>query len=322
MTRPQVGAMHEGDRARKQSLIDYGFRLPSALDNRPLKAEEFYQKVKQAVFVSATPRPFELKHSERVVEQIVRPTGLLDPEIKIKPTKGQVDDLMAEIKNRAKVKQRVLVTTLTKRLAEDLTDYLAEANIKVQYLHSDVDTMKRVEILRDLRLGKYDVIVGINLLREGLDLPEVSLVAILDADSAGFLRSKEALIQTIGRASRHLKGKVIMYADTISVAMKEAIKETDRRREIQKRYNKKHGITPRSIEKEVKDQDLGKDSVDDKYKKRLRDFEGRSDVPKDEVVRLIKEMEEKMDLAARNMEFEKAAELRDEIDELKRKEIK
>ncbi len=322
MTLPQVGAMHEGDRARKQSLINYGFRLPSALDNRPFTAKEFYQKINQAIFVSATPRPFELKHSEQVVEQIVRPTGLIDPEIQIKPTKNQVDDLMAEIQKCVKKKQRVLVTTLTKRLAEDLTDYLAEASIKVQYLHSDVDTMKRVEILRDLRLGKYDVIVGINLLREGLDLPEVSLITILDADSAGFLRSKEALIQTIGRAARHIEGRVIMYADKISVAMKEAIEETDRRRAIQVVYNKKHGITPRSIEKEIKEQDLGKGSVDGNRKKRLRDFEGRSNIPKDEMKRLIKELEEKMDLAAKNMEFEKAAELRDEIDELKRKEIK
>ncbi|MFC1651624.1 excinuclease ABC subunit UvrB [Patescibacteria group bacterium] len=325
MTVPQIGGMYEGDRARKQTLIDYGFRLPSALDNRPLTFKEFRKKINQTIFTTATPRPFEFSNSEQIVEQIVRPTGLIDPEVVVKPTKNQIPDLITEIQKRVKNKQRVLVTTLTKRLAEELTDYLSEEKIKVQYLHSDVDTLKRVEILHDLRSGKYDVIVGINLLREGLDLPEVSLVAILNADSAGFLRSREALIQTTGRAARHLEGKVIMYADKVSAAMKEAISETDRRRKIQIKYNKKHGITPRSIEKEIKDEELYErkvEGLDRDYKNRLDKFEGQSDVPKDEIKRLIKELEEKMDLAAKNLEFEKAAELRDEVDELKRKGIK
>jgi len=325
MTVPQIGGMHEGDRARKQTLIDYGFRLPSALDNRPLNFREFREKISQTIFTSATPRPFELKHSKQVVEQVVRPTGLIDPEVVVKPTKNQIDDLLSEIQKRVKKNQRILVTTLTKRLAEELTDYLSELKIKVQYLHSDIETLKRVEILHDLREGVYDVVVGINLLREGLDLPEVSLVAILDADSAGFLRSREALIQTIGRAARHIDGKVIMYADTITAAMKEAIDETNRRRKIQIAYNKKHGITPRSIEKEIKDEGLREEKIegiDRDYKKRLDRFEGKSDIPKDEVKRLIKELEAKMDLAAKNLEFEKAADLRDEVEELKRKGIK
>ncbi len=324
MTVPQIGGMHEGDRARKQTLIDYGFRLPSALDNRPLNFREFREKIGQTIFTSATPRPFELKHSKQVVEQVVRPTGLIDPEVVVKPTKNQIDDLLSEIQKRVKKNQRILVTTLTKRLAEELTDYLSELKIKVQYLHSDIETLKRVEILHDLREGVYDVVVGINLLREGLDLPEVSLVTILDADSAGFLRSREALIQTIGRAARHIDGKVIMYADTITAAMKEAIDETNRRKKIQIAYNKKHGITPRSIEKEIKDEGLREkkiEGIDRDYKKRLDRFEGKSDIPKDEVKRLIKELEAKMDLAAKNLEFEKAAELRDEVEELKRKGI-
>jgi len=321
MSIPQIGGMYEGDRSRKKTLIEYGFRLPAALDNRPLTFKEFRERIGQTIFVSATPRPYELKRSKQVVEQIVRPTGLVDPEVVVRPTKNQIAHLIAEIKKRVTKGQRVLVTTLTKRLAEDLTDYLKELNIKVQYLHSDVETLKRVEILRDLRLGKYDVLVGINLLREGLDLPEVSLVAILDADSTGFLRSREALIQTVGRAARHVEGRVIMYADTISVAMKEAIFETNRRRRIQIAYNKKHGITPRSIQKEIREE-LVSDRMDSDYKKRLDRFESRTDIPKDELKRIIQELEERMDLAAKNLEFEKAAELRDEVEELKRKKIR
>ncbi|HOA85746.1 MAG TPA: helicase-related protein, partial [Bacillota bacterium] len=253
VTLPQVRGMSGGDTARKKNLVDYGFRLPSAYDNRPLFFEEFEQKINQAIFVSATPGDYELEHSDAIVEQIIRPTGLVDPEVEVRPVAGQVDDLMGEIRERAKLGERVLVTTLTKQMAEDLTDYLESNGIRVRYIHHNVETIERMEILRDLRLGVFDVLVGINLLREGLDLPEVSLVAILDADKEGFLRAERSLIQTIGRAARNARGKVIMYADTITDSMRAAIDETNRRRKIQIEYNKKHGITPRTIQKGVRD---------------------------------------------------------------------
>lgn len=315
MTIPQIGGMHNGNFSRKQTLIDYGFRLPSAHDNRPLKFEEFEEAVNQAVYVSATPGPYELgKAKGKIVEQIIRPTGLIDPEVEVRPSKHQIDNLLSEIQKRVKVKERVLVTTLTKRSAEDLTEYLTDAGIKVRYLHSDIDTLERIEILRDLRLGKFDVLVGINLLREGLDLPEVSLIGILDADKEGFLRSEGALIQTIGRAARNVHGFVIMYADRITQAMKKAIDETNRRRGIQQEYNKKHGITPQTILKAVKDIAMGRE------KQQMTTGERHIDpkkIPKEEMGRFIKELEDQMDLAAQNLEFEKAAELRDEIDHLR-----
>ncbi len=316
MTIPQIGGMHNGNFSRKQTLVDYGFRLPSAHDNRPLKFDEFETLVNRAVYVSATPSQYELKKAKgKVVEQIIRPTGLIDPEIDVRPSKYQIDDLLNEIQKRVKVKERVLVTTLTKRSAEDLTDYLNDAGIRVRYLHSDIDTMERIEILRDLRLGKFDVLVGINLLREGLDLPEVSLIGILDADKQGFLRSESALIQTIGRAARNVNGYVIMYADKMTDAMKAAIGETNRRRKIQQEYNKEHGITPQTIIKAVKDIGMGgKKEGEVVIGERHIDIKK---VPKDEMKRLIGELEAQMDLASQNLEFEKAAELRDEIEELR-----
>lgn len=315
MTIPQVHGMYNGDRSRKETLVEYGFRLPSALDNRPLRFEEFEQKIHQAIFVSATPGPYELRVSSQVVEQIIRPTGLVDPEVIVRPTKGQIDDLIAEIKKRIERHERVLVTTLTKRMAEDLADYLHDLNIKVHYLHSEVQTIERVEILRDLRLGVYDVVVGINLLREGLDLPEVSLVAILDADKEGFLRSETALIQTIGRAARHVNGQVIMYADTMTDSMKRAIDETNRRRKIQMEYNAKHNIVPQGIVKQVRDlTDRVRMTAEARaeYKPRARFV-----VEPTEGARLIAELEKQMKEAARNWEFEKAALLRDQIFELR-----
>lgn len=315
MSIPQVGAMYNGNFSRKQTLVDYGFRLPSAHDNRPLKFEEFEAILNQNIYVSATPAKYELKKAKgKVSEQIIRPTGLVDPQIEVRPSKHQVDDLLNEIQKRVKVKERVLVTTLTKRSAEDLTDYLTDAGIKVRYLHSDIDTIERIEILRDLRLGKFDVLVGINLLREGLDLPEVSLIGILDADKQGFLRSAPALIQTIGRAARNVNGFVVMYGDRVTDAMKAAIEETDRRRSIQEAFNKKHGITPKTIIKDVKDIAMERKKGEVVVGERHIEI---SKVPKDEQKRLVAELEAQMDLASQNMEFEKAAELRDEIEELR-----
>ena len=311
---PQVRGMFGGDRSRKEVLVEYGFRLPSALDNRPLTFAEFDGHINQVIYVSATPGPYELQRSQQVVEQIIRPTGLVDPSIEVKPTKGQIDDLLEQISQRVARNERVLVTTLTKRMAEDLADYLREMGIKVHYLHSEIETLERVEILRDLRLGVYDVVVGINLLREGLDLPEVSLVAILDADKEGFLRSADALIQTIGRAARHVDGHVIMYADVITESMRRAIDETYRRRKIQMEYNKAHGITPVGIRKAIKD-------ITDRVKavaEARASYSAGGDIPKDELVRLIKDLEFQMKQAAKNLEFEKAALLRDQIIELRR----
>ena len=318
-TLPQIRGMYMGDKARKETLIEHGFRLPSALDNRPLKFEEFSRHINQVVYVSATPNEFELDLSAQVVEQIVRPTGLTDPAIEVRPITGQINDLMKEIEIRVKKSQRVLVTTLTKKMSEDLTDFLSEQGVKVQYLHSDVDTMDRIQILKSLRLGEYDVVVGINLLREGLDLPEVSLVAILDADKEGFLRSKTALIQTIGRASRHMDGRVIMYADRITDSMRGAIDESERRREKQIAHNKAHNITPTSISKAITTINLEHDKSDDqrsqKETQRLKRF-AKSAQP-GELELLIKDLENRMDLAAQSLDFEAAAEIRDEIDLLK-----
>lgn len=313
MTIPQVRGMYNGDRARKEVLVEHGFRLPSALDNRPLTFAEFDHHINKVVYVSATPAPYELERSGVPVEQVIRPTGLVDPIIEVRPVEGQVDDLIAEIRETVKKGQRVLVTTLTKRMSEDLTEYLADLNIKVQYLHSDVDTLDRTDILRDLRLGVYDVLIGINLLREGLDLPEVSLVAILDADKEGFLRSVQALIQTVGRAARHQEGRVIMYADRMTGSMKQAINETNRRRKIQETYNKEHGITPTSISKLVGKGIERMSPIEPKKKLDLRK------IPKEEYGHLIRELTGQMDLASANLEFEKAAELRDLIEEIRSK---
>lgn len=312
MTIPQVGGMYNGDRARKQVLIDHGFRLPSALDNRPLTFTEFERHMSRVVYVSATPSEYELARSEQVVEQIIRPTGLLDPVVEVRPSEHQVDDVIAEIRARVDKDQRVLVTTLTKRMAEDLTEYLSELNIKVQYLHSDVDTFERTDILRDLRLGKYDVLVGINLLREGLDLPEVSLVAIIDADKEGFLRSETSLVQTIGRAARHQEGKVIMYADNITGSMEKAIKVTKARRELQQKYNQEHNITPRSVQKAIAER------LHDEAEAETADVKALDivNVPRDELEYLERQLTEQMELAAQNLQFEKAAELRDQITEI------
>ena len=316
VTLPQVRGMSGGDTARKKNLIDYGFRLPSAYDNRPLFFEEFEERINQAVFVSATPGDFEGEHSEQVVEQIIRPTGLLDPEVEIRPIEGQVDDLMGEIRIRAEKGERVLVTTLTKKMAEDLTDYLEDNGIKVRYIHFNIDTIERMEIIRDLRLGVFDVLVGINLLREGLDIPEVSLVAILDADKEGFLRAERSLIQTIGRAARNAEGKVIMYADTITGSMERAIGETNRRRKIQDDYNKAHGIIPKTIIKGVRDIiDMGASS-EDKGKSRL-EKKAKKKLTASEREKLIEQYTREMKEAARSLEFEKAAYLRDEIKKLR-----
>jgi excinuclease ABC subunit B len=316
MTLPQVRGMYNGDRARKETLVEYGFRLPSALDNRPLMFEEFDKHIHNAIYVSATPGDYELTHSPEPAQQVIRPTGLIDPEIEVRGSEGQIDDLVAEIRERTARKQRVLVTTLTKRMSEDLSQYLIDLGIKTAYIHSEVDTLERGDILRDLRSGVYDVLVGINLLREGLDLPEVSLVVIIDADKEGFLRSESALIQTIGRAARHEEGKVIMYADNITRSMRAAIDETNRRRDIQRAYNEEHNITPRSIAKKI---DEGLRAIipmkedDKKPKLDLRK------IPKDEYAHLVKDLTGQMDLASANLEFEKAAELRDLIAEIRSK---
>jgi excinuclease ABC subunit B len=315
VTLPQVRGMYEGDRSRKTTLVDFGFRLPSALDNRPLKFDEFEQLVFQRLYISATPGPYELEHCPQIVEQIIRPTGLLDPEISVRPTKGQIDDLIGEINQRIERDERVLVTTLTKKMAEDLTDYFKNLNISVKYLHSDITTLERVEILRELRLGEIDVIVGINLLREGLDLPEVSLVAILDADKEGFLRAERSLIQTIGRAARNSNGKVIMYADQMTQSMKVAFEETNRRRAIQTAHNEKLGIIPQTIRKRIYD-------VPEATKVAEKKAAYGNKLPPEELAQLIESLEQEMRLAARGMDFERAAEIRDAIIELKGEENK
>ncbi|MEM8564722.1 MAG: excinuclease ABC subunit UvrB, partial [Pseudomonadota bacterium] len=324
-TIPQIGAMYKGDRSRKETLVEFGFRLPSALDNRPLRFEEWELLVPQAIFVSATPGPYEEEHAGRTVEQVVRPTGLVDPPVEVRPAISQVDDLLGQIHQTVELEQRVLVTTLTKRMAEDLTEYLAENGIRVRYLHSDIDTVERVEIIRDLRLGEFDVLVGINLLREGLDMPEVSLVAILDADKEGFLRSERSLIQTIGRAARNLDGRAILYADTVTGSMQRAIDETERRRDKQLAFNEKHGITPKGVVKSVQDIMEGARRMPTRGKgKAKRVAEPRSNYT-EEVARLspaalsrkINEMENQMQKHAKNLEFEEAAALRDQLAEIR-----
>ena len=314
MTLPQIRGMYHGDIARKQTLVDFGFRLPSALDNRPLNFAEFERHINQMICVSATPGPYEYEHSSQFVEQVIRPTGLVDPTIEIKPTEGQIDDLLQQIKTRVAREERVLVTTLTKRMAEELADYLREMGVKTHYLHSEVDTFQRSEILRDLRLGVYDVVVGINLLREGLDLPEVSLVAILDADKEGYLRSSGSLIQTMGRAARHIEGQAIMYADRVTDSMQKAIDETYRRREIQTTFNREHNIEPQGIKKEIKD-------ITDRVKAIAEEratYTINKEVPRGELLRLVKDLETQMKEAARNLEFEKAAALRDQVLDLRK----
>jgi excinuclease ABC subunit B len=318
-TVPQVGGMYEGDRSRKQTLVEFGFRLPSALDNRPLRFDEFLAKVPQLVFVSATPGPFELRHSKRVAEQLIRPTGVVDPDVELRPTRNQIDDLLGEIRKREQAGERVLVTTLTKKMAEDLTDYLLESGVKARYLHSEIDTLERIQIVRELRLGEYDVLVGVNLLREGLDLPEVSLVAILDADKEGFLRGRTSLIQTIGRAARNVNGKVLMYADKQTEAIKEAIDETNRRRAVQIAYNEEHGIVPETIAKGVSDiaemLALEAPHVPTRRRRGAAKVEGMS---RGELEKLVVTLEEEMYVAAEELRFEYAAKLRDEIKDLRR----
>ncbi|PZP54919.1 MAG: excinuclease ABC subunit B, partial [Azospira oryzae] len=319
VTIPQLGGMYRGDRSRKENLVEYGFRLPSALDNRPLRFDEFERVMRQTIFVSATPAEYERKRSAQIVEQVVRPTGLVDPVVEVRPASTQVDDLMSEINVRVGRNERVLVTTLTKRMAEDLTEYFSEHGIKVRYLHSDIDTVERVEIIRDLRLGKFDVLVGINLLREGLDIPEVSLVAILDADKEGFLRSERSLIQTIGRAARHVNGTAIMYADTVTDSMRRAIEETERRRRKQIAFNEQHGIVPRSVSKRIKD------LIDGIYEpenarsglKAAQVRAGYQILSEAQYAKEIKRIEKEMLDAAKNLEFERAAELRDLLHTLK-----
>lgn len=318
-TMPQVRGMYNGDRARKQQLIDYGFRLPSALDNRPLKLSEFEERVNQVIYMSATPGPYEQEQTDHVVQQIIRPTGLLDPKVEVRPVMGQIDDLVGEINQRIEKNERVLITTLTKKMSEDLTDYLKDLGLKVKYLHSDIKTLERTQIIRELRLGKFDVLVGINLLREGLDIPEVSLVAILDADKEGFLRNERSLIQTIGRAARNANGQVIMYADTITASMQAAIDETKRRREIQEAYNQAHHIVPKTIIKPIQEaitavkpaEDAGEVEHDTEFT--VKDFKA---LAKDEQQNLLAELTEQMRSAAKRLDFEQAATLRDTIMEL------
>ena len=318
-TMPQVRGMYNGDRARKQQLIDYGFRLPSALDNRPLKLSEFEERVNQVIYMSATPGPYEQEQTDHVVQQIIRPTGLLDPKVEVRPVMGQIDDLVGEINQRIEKNERVLITTLTKKMSEDLTDYLKDLGLKVKYLHSDIKTLERTQIIRELRLGKFDVLVGINLLREGLDIPEVSLVAILDADKEGFLRNERSLIQTMGRAARNANGQVIMYADTITASMQAAIDETKRRREIQEAYNQAHHIVPKTIIKPIQEaitavkpaEDAGEIEHDTEFT--VKDFKA---LAKDEQQNLLAELTEQMRSAAKRLDFEQAATLRDTIMEL------
>ena len=316
---PQIGGMYEGDRSRKQTLVDFGFRLPSAIDNRPLRFDEFLAKVPQLVFVSATPGAYELRHSKRIAEQLIRPTGLVDPEVELRPTKNQIDDLLGEIRKREQVGERTLVTTLTKKMAEDLTDYLLESGVKARYLHSEIDTLERIQIIRELRLGEYDVLVGVNLLREGLDLPEVSLVAILDADKEGFLRGRTSLIQTIGRAARNVNGRVLMYADKQTESIKEAIDETNRRRTIQLAYNEEHGLTPITISKGISDiaefLQLESPHVPGRRRRGSKKVEG---MDRGELEKLVVTLEEEMLVAAEELRFEYAAKLRDEIKDLRR----
>ncbi len=315
MTLPQVRGMYGGDKSRKETLVEHGFRLPSALDNRPLNFQEFNDRINQVIYVSATPGPYELEHSEKVAEQVIRPTGLLDPVIEVKPINGQIDDLMHEINLRIQKEERILVTTLTKRMAEELSDFLKESGVRTHYLHSEIDTLERSEILRDLRLGVYDVVVGINLLREGLDLPEVSLVAILDADKEGYLRSATALIQTVGRAARHVDGKVIMYADTVTRSMKQAIDETERRRQIQRTHNLENGLEPESIRKTIRD-------INDRIKDVTKETETpgipAGELPLEDLTRLVKDLESQMKKAAKDLEYEKAAIIRDQIVDLRK----
>ena len=317
MSVPQIRGMYNGDRSRKETLVEYGFRLPSALDNRPLKFQEFEQVMGQTIYTSATPGPYELEHAEKVVEQIIRPTGLVDPQVEVRPTQGQVDNLVGEARSRVENGERVLITTLTKRMAEDLSDYLMELGLKVHYLHSEIETLERVGLLRDLRLGVFDVIVGINLLREGLDLPEVSLIAILDADKEGFLRSATALIQTIGRAARNVNGKVIMYADKVTDSMRHAIDETDRRRAKQIKYNQEHNITPVSIHKAIHDltEELSQKVIAEQKGEYRTQAPGG--IPRNEMQKIVNELEKQMKDAAKNLEFERAAALRDEMYQLK-----
>jgi excinuclease ABC subunit B len=319
VTIPQIGGMFRGDRARKQNLVDYGFRLPSALDNRPLTFEEFEKITRQTVFVSATPAEYERTHSGQVVEQVVRPTGLVDPVVEVRPARRQVDDLLSEVKVRTVAGERVLVTTLTKRMAEDLTDYLAEHGTKVRYLHSDIDTVERVEIIRDLRTGVFDVLVGINLLREGLDIPEVSLVAILDADKEGFLRSERSLIQTIGRAARHIHGTAILYADVMTDSMKRALGETDRRRAKQVAHNEAHDITPKGVSKRIKDLIDGVYNIDDqRAQRKAAQSEAKYEAMNEkQLTAQIKKLEQEMFKAAKNLEFERAAQIRDDLKRVK-----
>ncbi len=314
MTLPQVRGMYRGDQSRKETLVEFGFRLPSALDNRPLNFDEFQEHVNQVVYVSATPGPYEHEHSQAMIEQVIRPTGLLDPEVEVKPTTGQIDDLLYQIRERVAKGQRCLITTLTKRMSEELADYLREMGIKVHYLHSEIDTLERSEILRDLRLGVYDVVVGINLLREGIDLPEVSLIAILDADKEGYLRSRTALVQTIGRAARHVEGSVIMYADKVTDSMKYALDETYRRRTIQEAFNRENGITPQGIRKDIRDITERVRAVAET----TTPYITHEDIPKDDLTRLVKDLEAQMKMASRALEFEKAALLRDQIIDLRK----
>lgn len=315
MTIPQIRGMYAGDRSRKQTLVDYGFRLPSALDNRPLNFEEFESHIDQMMFVSATPSDYEKEHELLRTEQIIRPTGLLDPEVQVRPVEGQIDDLIGEVNKEVENHHKVLITTLTKRMAEDLTDYMKEVGIRVKYLHSDIDTLERAQIIRDMRLDVFDVLVGINLLREGLDIPEITLVAILDADKEGFLRSATSLIQTIGRAARNAEGHVIMYADTITDSMREALDETNRRREIQMKYNEEHGITPQTIKKAVRDLISISKVI---AKEEVRFEKDPESMTKKELEKLIGEIQKKMQKAAADLNFEAAAELRDKMIELKK----